>query len=49
MANDYAALKMERLEELKFQIRIARIEFRAGLQQWRAYNSFLLNAVPVRY
>lgn len=49
MANDYAALKMERLEELKFQIRSARIEFRAGLKQWRAYNSFLLNAVPVRY
>jgi stearoyl-CoA desaturase (delta-9 desaturase) len=48
MANDYAQSKMERLEELRFQIRIARIEFRAGLEQWRAYNSFLLNAVPVK-
>ena len=49
MAGEYAAAKMERLEELKFQIRVAKIEFRAGLQQWRAYNSFLLHAVPVRY
>lgn len=38
----------ERIEELKFQIRMAKIEFRAGLQQWRAYNSFLLAGVPVR-
>ncbi|MGZ3721974.1 MAG: fatty acid desaturase [Bdellovibrionales bacterium] len=49
MANDYAQSKMDRLEELKFQIRVAKIEFRAGLKQWRAYNSFLLTAVPVKY
>jgi stearoyl-CoA desaturase (Delta-9 desaturase) len=47
MANEYAQSKIDRLEELKFQIRMAKIEFRAGLQQWRAYNSFLLAAVPV--
>lgn len=45
-AKQYAQSKMERIEELKFQIRLAKIEFRAGLQQWRAYNSFLLAAVP---
>jgi len=49
MAKDYAHNQMERLEELKFQIRLAKIEFRMGLEQWRAYNSFLLsNALPVR-
>ena len=42
IATSYAQSSMERLEELKFQARMARIEFKAALEQWRAYNSFLL-------
>lgn len=49
IASDYAQTKMARLEELKFQARMAKIEFQYGLKMWREYNSFLLlSAVPVR-
>jgi stearoyl-CoA desaturase (delta-9 desaturase) len=47
IAASYAQSSLERLEELKFQARMARIEFKAALQQWRAYNSFLLAAATV--
>ena len=42
MAKDYAGSRIEGLRELKMQARLAKIEFRAALKQWRAYNSFLL-------
>lgn len=47
-ANEYAQSKMDRVLELKFQLRMARIEFRAALKQWRAYNSFLMQTCTVR-
>lgn len=43
-ASNYAESSVERLREIKFQARMAKIEFRAALKQWRAYNSFLLTA-----
>lgn len=46
MASEYAQNKMAQVEELKYQIRIAKLEFQMGLRQWREYNSFLLAAVP---
>lgn len=46
MANDYAIYSWERIAELKHQIRMAQIEFRAALKQWREFNSFLLQTVP---
>jgi stearoyl-CoA desaturase (delta-9 desaturase) len=46
IATLYAETKIERMRELKFQAQLAKIEFRAALKQWRAYNSFLLTAVP---
>jgi stearoyl-CoA desaturase (delta-9 desaturase) len=48
MASTYAQSKMERYQELKFQLRMAKIEFRAALKQWRAYNSFVLQRQTVR-
>ena len=42
MAGEYAQSRIARLQELKFQARMAKIELRAALKQWRAYNSFLL-------
>lgn len=42
LAKDYKAQSMEKLEELKRQMRLARAEFRMLLRQWRNYNSFLL-------
>lgn len=42
IASDYTRSSMERLHELKFQLRMARIEFRAALKQWREFNSFVL-------
>ncbi len=42
LASSYATISLDKLKELKFQIRMAQIEFRAALKQWRAFNSFLL-------
>lgn len=39
-AANYAHHKMERLQEMKFQVRVAKIEMRAALKQWRAFNRF---------
>jgi stearoyl-CoA desaturase (delta-9 desaturase) len=49
LAGSYTDARLERLRELKFQARMAKIEFRAGLKQWQAYNSFLLTAAVVSY
>jgi stearoyl-CoA desaturase (delta-9 desaturase) len=38
----YAQSSMDRIREVKLQIRLAQIEFQAALDAWRAYNSFLL-------
>jgi stearoyl-CoA desaturase (Delta-9 desaturase) len=38
---NYAAYSMERIREIKLQIRLAKIEFDAAIEAWRAYNSFL--------
>lgn len=46
LATDYASISMDKLQELKFQIRMAQIEFKAAYKQWRAFNSFLLETVP---
>jgi stearoyl-CoA desaturase (delta-9 desaturase) len=46
LAKNYADSSMARLEEIKFQLRMARIEFKSALRQWRAYNSFLLQTCP---
>lgn len=46
LAKAYAESSQEKLKELKYQLRLAKIEMRRALQQWRAYNSFLLAAVP---
>ena len=46
LASAYAEASQERVQELKYQIRVAKIEMRMALQHWRAYNSFLLAAVP---
>jgi len=46
LASGYASISMERLREIKFQIRMAQIELRAAYKQWRAFNSFLLETVP---
>ena len=48
MASTYAQSKMERYQELKFQLQMAKIEFRAAVEQWRAYNSFLMQMQAVR-
>ncbi len=45
IAKAYALTQRERMQELKFQARMAKIEFRAALDQWRVYNTFLLTAV----
>jgi chromosome segregation ATPase len=47
LAASYATISMEKLKELKFQLRMAQIELRAAIKQWRAFNSFLLETVPV--
>ena len=44
LASQYAQTKWDQLEELKAQIRQAKLEFRMGLKQWREYNSLLLAA-----
>ncbi|MGE3682607.1 MAG: fatty acid desaturase [Bdellovibrionales bacterium] len=46
-ASNYAQSSMERVAELKLQIQLAKIEFRAALDQWQAYQTFLLKTVPV--
>lgn len=46
IASEYAQASKERLAELRYQARMAKIEFRAALQQWYAYRRFLLTAVP---
>lgn len=46
LAKNYADASMDRLEEIKFQLRMTRIEFKSALRQWRAYNSFLLQTCP---
>jgi stearoyl-CoA desaturase (delta-9 desaturase) len=46
LAASYATISMEKLKELKFQLRMAQIELRAAIKQWRAFNSFLLETVP---
>jgi hypothetical protein len=43
LASSYASISMDKLKELKFQMRMARIELRAAVKQWRAFNSFLLD------
>ena len=42
LASSYANISMDKVNELKFQMRMARIELRAAVKQWRAFNSFLL-------
>lgn len=46
IAKNYAHSSMTRLQEMKLQMRLARIEFRAALKQWRLYNAFLLELAP---
>jgi hypothetical protein len=36
---------MERMQEMKYQMRVAKIEARAALQQWRAFNRFAKQSV----
>ena len=42
IAANYAHSSMERIREMQLQIRLAKIEFQAALEAWRAYNSFLM-------
>ncbi len=42
LAQKYSDSSKARISELKLQARIAKIEFQAALDQWRAYNNFLL-------
>lgn len=42
IASDYASISMAKVEEIKFQMRMARIERRAAIKQWHEFKSFLL-------
>jgi stearoyl-CoA desaturase (delta-9 desaturase) len=44
-ASNYAHHSMERMQEMKYQMRVAKIEARAALQQWRAFNRFAKQSV----
>ncbi len=44
LASNYANISLTKLRELKFQRRIARIELKSAIKQWRAFNSFLLES-----
>ncbi len=45
MASGYAQSSMDRMNEMKFQMRMAKIEMRAAIKQWRAFNRFALQTV----
>jgi stearoyl-CoA desaturase (delta-9 desaturase) len=40
-ASNYAQFSRDRLRELKFQLRLAKIEFKAALDQWREFHSYM--------
>lgn len=42
LREEYKKASYDRLQEVKWQLRMAKLEFRAAREQWRAYHSFLL-------
>ena len=46
LASDYSLSSMDKLREMKRQVRAAKAEFRMALEQWRRYQSFLMATVP---
>ncbi len=42
LAANYSQASLDKLAELKLQRRLAKIEFKAALEQWRAYKTFVL-------